>query len=117
MVHWRLDDKPGLLGQDGLLESLVRTLKKRRGTAFIACHLAHPDYDLTRLGRMLDHNPKLYHDFAARMSEISTIPRFANQFFPQRQDHLRPWYARCRAEEDLPRDALRIFAGADTGPA
>src|ERR1700722_3655257 len=86
--HWRLDDKPGLLGHDGLLESLERTLKKHSGTTFIACHLANLDYDLTRLGQMMDRNPNLYADFAARMSEISTIPRFANQFFQQYQDRL-----------------------------
>jgi hypothetical protein len=86
--HWRLDDKPGLLGHDGLLESLERTLKKHGKTAFIASHLANLDYDLTRLGQMLDRNPNLYVDFAARMAEISTIPRFANQFFQQYQDRL-----------------------------
>jgi uncharacterized protein len=86
--HWRLDDKPGLLGHDGLLESLERTLKKHNGTTFIACHLANLDYDLTRLGQMLDRNPNLYADFAARMSEISTIPRFTNQFFQKYQDRL-----------------------------
>ncbi len=86
--HWRLDDKPGLLGHDGLLESLERTLKRHKGTTFIACHLANLDYDLTRLGQMLDRNPNLYADFAARMSEICTIPRFANQFFEQYQDRL-----------------------------
>jgi hypothetical protein len=86
--HWRLDNKPGLLGHDGLLESLDRTLKKHAGTTFIACHLANLDYDLTRLGQMMDRNPNLYADFAARMSEISTIPRFANQFFQRYQDRL-----------------------------
>jgi uncharacterized protein len=46
------------------------------------------DYDLTRLGQMLDRNPNFYADFAARMAEISTIPRFANQFFQRYQDRL-----------------------------
>ena len=86
--HWRLDDKPGLLGHDGLMESLEHTLKKHRGTTFVACHLANLDYDLTRLGVMLDGNPNLNVDFAARMAEISTIPRFANQFFQQYQDRI-----------------------------
>jgi hypothetical protein len=86
--HWRLDDKPGLLGHYGLMESLERTLQKHRGTTFIACHLANLDYDLTRLGQMLDRNPNLNADFAARMAEISTIPRFANQFFQQYQDRI-----------------------------
>jgi hypothetical protein len=86
--HWRLDDKPGLLGHDGLLESLERTLKKHSATTFVACHLANLDYDLARLGQMLDRNPNLYADFAARMTEISTIPRFTNQFFQKYQDRL-----------------------------
>lgn len=86
--HWRLDDKPNLLGHDGLMESLERTLEKHRGTTFIACHLANLDYDLTHLGLMLDRNPNLNVDFAARMAEISTIPRFASQFFLKYQDRI-----------------------------
>ena len=75
---WRLNDKPGLLGHDGLIESLERALNKHPKTIFIACHLANLDYDLTRLGQMFDRNPNLYADISARFSEIAPIPRFVN---------------------------------------
>jgi len=86
--HWRLDNKPGLLGHDALIENLERAVKKHSGTSFIACHVANLSYDLTRLGQMLDRNPNLTADIAARMAEISTIPRFANQFVQKYQDRL-----------------------------
>ncbi|MGI8989522.1 MAG: amidohydrolase family protein [Bryobacteraceae bacterium] len=78
---WRLDDKPGLMGHDGLIESLEAAVQKHPKTIFIACHLANLDYDLTRLGRMFDRNPNLYADIAARFAETAPIPKFAAQFF------------------------------------
>ncbi len=86
--HWRLDDKPGLMGHDALLQSLERTAQKHRKTIFVACHLANLDYDLTRLGEMLDRNPNLNADLAARMAEIATIPRFSGQFLEKYQDRI-----------------------------
>jgi len=79
---WRIDDKqPGILGHDGLIESLEQAVRKHPRTTFIACHLANLDYDLTRLGQMFDRNPNLYGDISARFAELAPIPRFVNQFF------------------------------------
>jgi len=78
---WRLDDKPGIMGHNELVESLERTVKRHSRTVFIACHLANLDYDLTRLGQMLDRNLNLYVDVSARFAETAPIPRFASQFF------------------------------------
>ena len=86
--HWRLDDKPGLLGHDALIESLERTANKHPKTIFIACHFLNLSYDLTRLGQILDRTPNLYADIAARMAEVSTIHRFTNQFMQKHQDRL-----------------------------
>jgi predicted TIM-barrel fold metal-dependent hydrolase len=86
---WRIDDKkPGILGHNGLLDSMERTLEKHRKTVFIACHLANLDYDLTRLGQMFDRNPNLYGDISARFAELAPIPRFVNQFFQKYADRI-----------------------------
>lgn len=86
---WRIDDKvPGILGHNGLLESLERTLEKHGKTVFIACHLANLDYDLMRLGQMFDRHPNLYVDIAARFAEVAPIPRFVNQFFHKYPDRV-----------------------------
>jgi predicted TIM-barrel fold metal-dependent hydrolase len=77
---WRLDDKPGLLGHNELIESAERAVKKHPKTVFVCCHLINLDYDLTRLGGILDRNPNLYVDISARFAETAPIPRFASQF-------------------------------------
>jgi hypothetical protein len=77
---WRLDDKPGIMGHNQLIESLERALKRHPKTVFIACHLANLDYDLTRLGQILDQNSNLYVDLSARFAETAAIPRFTAQF-------------------------------------
>jgi predicted TIM-barrel fold metal-dependent hydrolase len=86
---WRIDDKqPGILGHDGLIQSLERAAGKHPKTIFIACHLANLDYDLTRLGQMFDRHPNLYADISARFGEIAPIPRFVNQFLTKYQDRV-----------------------------
>jgi predicted TIM-barrel fold metal-dependent hydrolase len=86
---WRIDDKqPGILGHDGLVRSLEQAAEKHRKTVFIACHLANLDYDLTRLGQMLDRHPNLYADMSARFGEIAPIPRFVSQFLQKHQDRV-----------------------------
>jgi hypothetical protein len=77
---WRLDNKPGIMGHEGLIESLDRALARHPKTVFICCHLANLDYDLTRLGQMFDRHPNMYADISARFAETAAIPRFASQF-------------------------------------
>ena len=85
---WRLDDKPGILGHDGLLASLEGAVKKHRKTVFIACHFANLDYDLTRLGQMFERNANFYADISARYAETAAIPRFVAQFYKRYSDRL-----------------------------
>ena len=86
---WRIDDKqPGILGHNGLIESLERAVRKHPKTMFIACHLANLDYDLTRLGQMFDRNPNLYVDIGARFEELGPIPRTVNRFFQKYPDRV-----------------------------
>jgi predicted TIM-barrel fold metal-dependent hydrolase len=86
---WRIDDKqPGILGHNGLIESLEAAVHKHPKTIFIACHLANLDYDLARLGGMFDRNPNLYGDISARFAELAPIPKFYNQFCRKYADRI-----------------------------
>ena len=86
---WRIDDKqPGVMGHNGLIECLERTLQKHRKTVFIACHLANLEYDMTRLGQILERHPNLFLDISARFAEVAPIPRAANQFLRKYPDRI-----------------------------
>lgn len=86
--HWRLDNQPGIVGHSGMIDILERTVKKHRGTTFIACHFANLGYDLGRLEQLLERNPNLYADIAARYAETAPIPRFTSQFYAKNADRL-----------------------------
>jgi uncharacterized protein len=86
--HWRLDNQPNIVGLNGMVEILERTVKKHSQTTFIACHFANLDYDLSRLGELFDRNPNLYADISARYAETAPIPRFASQFYAKHSDRL-----------------------------
>jgi predicted TIM-barrel fold metal-dependent hydrolase len=85
---WRLDNQPGIVGLSGMVDILERTTQRHRNTTFIACHFANLDYDLARLGEVLERNPNLYADIAARYAETAPIPRFASQFYGKHADRL-----------------------------
>jgi predicted TIM-barrel fold metal-dependent hydrolase len=86
--EWRLDNQPGIVGHQGMVETLRRAAKRHPRTTFIACHFANCCYDLTILGRLLDECPNLYADIAARYAETAAIPRFAARFIEKYQDRL-----------------------------
>jgi predicted TIM-barrel fold metal-dependent hydrolase len=86
--YWRLDNQPGIVGLSGMIDILERTLARHRNTTFIACHFANLDYDLARLGEVLERNPNLYADISARYAETAPIPRFASQFYAKHADRL-----------------------------
>ena len=86
--YWRLDNQPGIVGLSGMIDIFERTLARHRKTTFIACHFANLDYDLGRLGAVLDRNPNLYADISARYAETAPIPRFAAQFYEKHSDRL-----------------------------
>ncbi len=87
-LNWRLDNQPGIVGHSGMIDILERTAKRHPNTTFVACHFANLDYDLARLGQLLDRLPNLYADISARYAETATIPRFAAQFYAKYQDRL-----------------------------
>lgn len=86
--HWRLDNQPGIVDLSGMVDIFERTLARHRNTTFIACHFMNLDYDLARLGEVLDRHPNLYADISARYAETAPIPRFAAQFYAQHADRL-----------------------------
>lgn len=86
--EWRLDNQPNIVGLSGMVDILERTAARHRNTTFIACHFANLDYDLARLGEVLERNPNLYADISARYAETAPIPRFAAQFYAKHADRL-----------------------------
>lgn len=86
--EWRLDNQPDIVGLSGMIDILERTLTRHPHTTFVACHFANLDYDLARLGELLDRHPNLYADIAARYAETAPIPRFTAQFYSSHADRL-----------------------------
>jgi predicted TIM-barrel fold metal-dependent hydrolase len=111
-VNWRLDDKQGLVGHSGMVEMLERTARAHPRTTFVACHFANLDYDLARLGEILDRVPNLYADVAARYAETAVIPRFAARFITRYQDRL-VYGTDMGASEDMYRLTFRILETLD----
>ena len=85
---WRLDDKPDIVGHNGMVEILERAVKRHPKTVFVACHFANCSHDLRRLGDLFDKYPNLYADISARYAETATIPRFVGRFYERYQDRL-----------------------------
>jgi len=86
--HWRLDNQPGIVGHSEMIDILERTVEKHSSTTFIACHLANLDYDLKRLGQILERHLNLYADISARFAETAPIPRFVSKFYAKYADRL-----------------------------
>jgi predicted TIM-barrel fold metal-dependent hydrolase len=86
--EWRLDNQPNIVGLSGMVDIFERTLARHRTTTFVACHFMNLDYDLARLGEVLERNPNLYADISARYAETGPIPRFAAQFYAKHADRL-----------------------------
>jgi predicted TIM-barrel fold metal-dependent hydrolase len=86
--EWRLDNKPGIVDHNGMIDILENAVKRHPNTIFIACHFANCSYDLNKLGALLDKYPNLYADIAARYAETAPIPKFASAFIEKYQDRL-----------------------------
>jgi predicted TIM-barrel fold metal-dependent hydrolase len=111
-VVWRLDDKPGLVDHSGMIEKLERTVRRHSRTTFVACHLANLDYNLERLGGLLDRLPNLYADISARYAETAVTPRAAARFIAAHQDRL-VYGTDMGAEPDMYRLTFRILETLD----
>jgi predicted TIM-barrel fold metal-dependent hydrolase len=87
-LHWRLDNRPGIVGHSGMIDILAKTVAKHPKTTFVACHFANLEYDLARLGELLARYRNLYADISARYAETATIPRFLGRFYARYADRL-----------------------------
>jgi predicted TIM-barrel fold metal-dependent hydrolase len=85
---WRLDNQPDIVGHQGMVDILERTVQRNPKTTFIACHLANCCYDLNIIGTLLDKYPNLFIDIGARFAEISATPRTTKKFFEKYQDRI-----------------------------
>jgi uncharacterized protein len=85
---WRLDNKPNIVGLSGMVDILERTTQRHPHTTFIACHLANLDYDLTRMGELLNRCPNLHADISARYAETAATPRAASHFYAKYANRL-----------------------------
>lgn len=86
--QWRLDNQPGIIGLEGMVDILERAVARHPKTTFVACHFANCCYNLSRLGELFDKYPNLYADISARYAETAAIPRFTGQFYEKYQDRL-----------------------------
>jgi len=85
---WRLDNQTNILSHAEIVGTLDRTARRHPRTTFIACHFANCCYDLSILAGLLDRNPNLYSDIAARFAETAPIPRYMAAFFEKYQNRL-----------------------------
>jgi len=110
--EWRLDNQPNIVGLSGMVDILERTVARHRNTTFIACHFANLDYDLGRLGEVLERHPNLYADISARYAETAPIPRFASQFYAKHADRL-VYGTDMGVDKDMYRVTFRILESLD----
>jgi predicted TIM-barrel fold metal-dependent hydrolase len=85
---WRLDNQPGIVGHEGMVDILERAVKRHPNTTFVACHFANCSYDLNKLGRLFVKYPNLYADISARFAETAPIPKFVARFYEKYRDRL-----------------------------
>ena len=85
---WRLDNQPDIVGHQGMIDILERTVKNHPNTTFIACHVANCGYDLSIISNLLDAYPNLFVDIGARFAEICATPRATAAFIEKYQDRI-----------------------------
>ena len=109
---WRLDNQPGIVDLEGMVQILERAVARHPKTTFIACHFANCCYDLNRLGPLFDRYSNLYADVSARYAETAAIPRFVAKFYEKYQDRL-VYGTDMQSSVDTYRFTFRILESAD----
>jgi uncharacterized protein len=71
-----------------LMEEQHRLFARHPNTIFIDAHLGWLGGDLAELGRLMDRYPNMYTEIAAVLAELGRQPRFAREWFIQRQDRV-----------------------------
>jgi len=75
-------------GKDELLAHRDAVFKRHPKTTFVAAHLAEKSENLAYVGRLLDENPNVYVDIAARTAELGRQPYSARDFLIKYADRI-----------------------------
>lgn len=81
-------DAPGFPGFDELLAAFGRLVGRHPRTTFVGAHVGCAAEDLKLVSRLLDDNPNLNVDIAARISELGRQPYSARRFFVDHADRI-----------------------------
>lgn len=79
-LFWKFG-APGHPTHEQLLQDLEQLAAENPATTFVFAHLASMDGDLARCTRLLQKNPRVYVDTAARLAELGRQPHTAREFF------------------------------------
>jgi predicted TIM-barrel fold metal-dependent hydrolase len=81
-------DAPGFPPFDELLAGFGRLVARHPRTTFVGAHVGCAAEDLRLVGRLLDENPNLNVDIAARLGELGRQPYSARAFFVRHADRI-----------------------------
>jgi predicted TIM-barrel fold metal-dependent hydrolase len=81
-------DSPGFPPFDELLAAFGRLVTRHPGTTFVGAHVGCAAEDLGLVGHLLDANPNLNVDIAARLGELGRQPYSAREFFLRFSDRI-----------------------------
>jgi predicted TIM-barrel fold metal-dependent hydrolase len=81
-------DAPGFPPFDELLAAFGRLVARHSRTTFVGAHVGCAAEDLGLVGRLLDENPNLNVDIAARLGELGRQPYSARAFFLRHADRI-----------------------------
>jgi predicted TIM-barrel fold metal-dependent hydrolase len=81
-------DAPGFPPFDELLAAFGRLVARHPGTTFVGAHVGCAAEDLGLVGRLLDANPNLYVDIAARLGELGRQPYTTRAFMLRYADRI-----------------------------
>jgi predicted TIM-barrel fold metal-dependent hydrolase len=81
-------EAPGFPPYNELIGAFGRLVARHPATTFVAAHVASAAEDLATVGRLLDANPNLYVDIAARLAELGRQPYTARSFFIDHADRI-----------------------------
>ena len=81
-------DDPGFPPFDDLLAAFGRLVARHPRTTFVGAHFGCAAEDLGLVGRLLDENPNLNVDIAARLGELGRQPHAARAFFLRHTDRI-----------------------------
>jgi predicted TIM-barrel fold metal-dependent hydrolase len=81
-------DAPGFPSFDELLAAFGRLVARHPRTTFVGAHVGCAAEDLGLVGRLLEANPNLFVDIAARLGELGRQPYTARAFFLRHADRI-----------------------------